>query len=478
MKKRVICIIGVIVILLVACMPWVISVAISVRDYWAGIPLAETDYAGFEFYANAIDCLVNEDVLKNSVVIVISAIISGIAYVFLAVGAIRSVKGTVLKYILLFVFILPGIIPYRFYEVMWYRFYNLTTENREYITDSLDLIVGIIAAFRFSALFITVGTFLKKYGLGAAIKSTIMYAAACLLGTIIFDYTLCEGFSDILSIEPLNTLRSYTYYAGRGTGAYAEAAAYEVMQLVLSVFPAAVATVVLMWLFKKDSAVQCTKKVLPMSAGAIIPTVIFVMGLMIALSGEWNFNNTIIRASVNGIVYSLASTVAVTALAVLIVWLAYRAEGKGIAFVCILCILAESVIGKRMLIAGIVGMFDNIFAVVCNNLHMAAIAALVLLAVLWENEGRISKVVPMALVTGGIMFSKFWCNIYWDNLVLFEKVKKPVSMYIGSMLGDYSVTGEAAVSTVMYMLCPVVVVLVCIAVGAYVQERYEKVSKE
>lgn len=477
--KKILCGLGMAFILMLALVPWLFSFVMSFKDYYAGISFANAPWIGFGNYVDFFDSGEEiKDLMSSSFIITAVGVITGAVYVFMSFMALGAIKKTALKAILAFVLMLPAVLPVNLYPFVRIQNFAETSEM-------FYILIAVCSGLKLSALFIPVGMFIRNMSLKTAFNYTLLFAVIGCAGTYIT--TTLPLYSVLDRDTSINyTFSNYCYYVGRVSGNYGYTTMLDIMQSMLLILPVIIGSLLLIFLAKKDNS---QKSVTALSASysaiGILPAALFVIMLVTYGAGqlftEIVVKNLIIKTTITGVIISLASSVLVAVVSVCVAKIVYELKGVGIFFGCMLCALSVNFMGKFMTFIFMMRLYDNIIAVILDNLCIMPVIAMAVAMLLRDRECGFKGIIPAMITFLGVLFAWFWGNHQNSYLYIEKLAKAPVSRLVYNVLITPPEVNPETMTDIVkeysylpYILVPVLIAGVCTAVAVIVDSKKEK----
>ena len=442
-------------------------------------------------------------ILINTLTLQFFAMIIGAAYVFAAVYAISVQKNGKLMTILAILFALPSMLPGNAYMIMLLEFLPVQVLTRSSVL--LQLIAGAEIGLRFSAVLVIGALFTKGAATQKAGKFTLLYVSMRLLSILSLDTGFLNNLSNPLTYEHLDTYNTYSYRTGLMQSAFSLYGAGYVVRLLLQLLPAILGLFLLLLLFKANpnpklhtrqadvsptsdtpqmaasskpnTSEQIQKAVSPFVLTGILPGLLFLFTLIAGADGMLALDQPLVQqAYVNGLLLALLSSALVISLGLVWAKAASCAGALGICFTAFFVFISDNILG-HYIISHSLGLSNSLAGVLLQNLHLIVPAALIGMYVL--KESRQLSCIPALLLSGlGLGFAWFWGDHMTALVTLRSTVKYPLSLMMQQLINgrdavDASANGQT-LTAVPYILIPVIVASVCIAVSSLCLKREQQ----
>lgn len=460
--KKILCTIGVILFSMILLIPAAVTLYMSFADYHISSGLLGSSIVGFRNFSAVINSAYFLSLFKNTLFISLAGTVIGCIYVFISSIAVGSSKNSFLKAILTLLFMLPALIPVNIL---------LTLFPGGSSPELLRLCVSFADGLRIAAFTVMASFFIEDDAFRGGIKCLLLFVSVRLIYFFTTDLAVVLGVYSPNNYETLDVFSSYVYRNSLMNGDFSSTAALHVIKTVLQILPAMLGCVILAKIMKGQTSVSQKS-----CKGAVVFGIIpFALLLCVVATGgsllPVVFDKTVIFGYINEFLIALISALSVTLFAAVLAFLAKNSGVAGIIAVALLCVTGNCIPSEYVIMRSL-GLLRTIFGVVFKNFGMISLLALVFTFILSQCKS-VPKSVAAFIAGFAAVFAGFWGNSVSPQIVLTDRAAYPLSLVLREISLSPVTYDNVLFSTVPYILIPIAVACLGLAVCAVISKIKE-----
>ncbi len=437
------------VITLVLLIPFIKTLILCTKEFKIARGLFGSESVGLDNFTRLFSITGFNEIMSNTLVAAIVALIIGAVYVYVASLAISNAKNFMIKGCLFTLFCIPALIPADTYSYVLYKIgsnlirshgYNLMAEP-----SSLFMIfTGLVDAFRLSGLVLIFSLFIKQDTAKESLKCMLLFVAIKLITFFTTDLQTALALKNSANYASTINLSTYTYEIGLINGDYSFSSAFSVYRVMLQLIPSIIACVVMIFTFKNKPAVKAPKAgFVAFSGFGILPLAILAFVLIYAGSLlnlyilEYEFE-PIILSILCSLLYTIGSALLVTAVAWGLSMLSRNSGAVGVVCLTILCLTADNLIGNYLFVIRSLKAMNTAFGVFLYNLKLVPLVTIIFTFAA-RDERNIKKDAAILIIGFFVLFAYFLGDYMGPIVTLRDSDKYSFPMFLRYMRDTISV---------------------------------------